>query len=330
MRWILIVAFILGIAAGGFLYVQRRSDGQTLSPLGKRIEKPLENYTIEQLSRREFVGSRIVFDDAVATTSWYTVYLFHFVSDGKKVTGLAHVPRDASETNKKPVIVQLRGYVDKETYTPGEGTRRSAEVFARNGFISLASDSLGYGGSDMPSSDVFEERFQTYTTTLNLLASIPTLPMADADRVGLWGHSNGGQIALTVLEILGERGRRYPTTLWAPVTKPFPYAILYYTDEAEDHGKALRKRLAEFEREYDVERYSLPNYVDRIRAPLQLHQGGLDESVPKAWSDEFVARLKEKLKDITYFTYPNADHNMLPSWSTVVSRDIEFFRRALY
>ncbi len=296
------------------------SSHQTVSPLGKFFEKPLEKYSILRLSGRVFTGSQIILDEPVATTSAYTKYMFHFTSDGKKVTGVAHIPN--GENKRFPVIVQFRGYADREKYFPGEGTQRSAEVFAQNGFISLAPDFLGYGGSDMPSPDVFEERFETYTTALNLLASVGSLPMADPLKVGIWGHSNGGQIALTVLEILG---RPIPATLWAPVSKPFPYSILYYTDEADDHGKLLRKRLADFEKEYDTELYSLTNYVERITGPVQLHQGAGDESVPKKWSDELV----KKMPGINYFTYPVADHNMMPDWSTVVSRDITFFGKYL-
>lgn len=291
----------------------------TISPLSKMLEKPLEKYSILRLSGRVFTGSQVVLDEATATTSAYTVYLFHFLSDGKKVTGVAHIPFG----NNLPVVVQFRGYADREKYTPGEGTERSAEVYAANGFISLAPDFLGYGDSDMPSTDVFEERFETYTTVLNLLASIHTLPMADPTKIGMWGHSNGGQIALTVLEILS---RPIPTTLWAPVSKPFPYSILYYTDDADDHGKFLRKELANFEENYNAELYSLTNYFSRIAAPIQLHQGTADDAVPKKWSDGLV----NSVPDITYFIYPGTDHNMLPNvWNTVVTRDLEFFEKYL-
>ncbi len=320
---------VLGIIIGIFLviggYYGNRAVGNLLasrmmvSPIGKILEKPLEKYTINALSTRIFEGNQIVLDEAIATTSAYTKYAFHFLSDNKKVTGVAHVPNGKGPF---PVIVQFRGYVDQEKYVPGEGTRRSAEVFAANGFLSLAPDFLGFGGSDMPSEDVFESRFETYTTALNLLASIKTLLIADPDRVGIWGHSNGGQIALTILEITG---KPYPTTLWAPVSKPFPYSILYYTDEAQDHGKLLRKELAEFEEHYDVALYSLTNYLDRITAPLQIHQGTADDAVPPAWTDA----LAKELQDAQYFIYPAGDHDMKGVWNTVIARDRSFFQKYL-
>jgi dipeptidyl aminopeptidase/acylaminoacyl peptidase len=51
----------------------------------------------------------------------------------------------------------------------------------------------------------------------------------------------------------------------------------------------------------------------------------MDSAVPKKWSDELVATLKEKGKDVEYYTYPGADHNMRPGWDSVALRDIEFF-----
>ncbi len=310
------------VAATLYALLGPRQSVSVLSPITQVVERPLDKYTIDNLSMRQGVASQIVLDVPVATASAFTVYAFHYVSDGNVVSGLAHIPSTATSRHKTPVIVQVRGYVDPGIYTPGMGTKRSAEVFASHGFISLAPDLLGYGTSDPPSKDVFEERFQSYVAVLDLLASVQSLESVDTTRIGIWAHSNGGQIALTVLEITGAS---YPTTLWAPVTRAFPYSILYYTDEAEDKGKALRKKLADFERDYDVDRYTMVNFLDRIVAPLQLHQGSADDAVPVLWSEEFVAALKKKNITIGYFLYPGADHNLQPVWNTVITRDIDFF-----
>ncbi len=322
------ILFSVGAYYGKKAVQQYVSSLATVSPISKMLEKPLEKYSILRLSGRQYAGSQIILDAPTATTSAYTVYTFHYFSDGKKVTGVAHVPRGASEQNKKPVIIQFRGYADRDKYFPGEGTTPSAEVYAVNGYITLAPDFLGYGGSDKSSPDAFEDRFLTYTTALNLLSSVKTLSMADASKVGIWGHSNGGQIALTVLEILG---RPVPATVWAPVSKPFPYSILYYTDDVPDHGKLLRKELATFEQNYDVEQYSLTNYLNRITGPMQIHQGTADTSVPVSWSDTLAQALEASSSStVNYFVYPGADHNMQPNaWNTVVQRDVMFFDKYL-
>ena len=197
---------------------------------------------------------------------------------------------------------------------------------------------MGYGKSDNPSSSSIEERFQTYTTALNLLSSLENLNStlaasysgkikADISKVGIWGHSNGGHIALSILEITG---KNYPKVLWAPVSKPFPYSIFFFMDEFDDHGKALRKVVADFENDYDIELYSPSNFYSWINAPIQLHQGGNDDAVPLKWSDQLVEDLEKLGKDVTYFTYPGADHNLLPDgWSTAVQRSLNFYREKL-
>ncbi len=228
----------------------------------------------------------------------------------------------------------IRGFVPKEKYAIGIGTARAGEVFAQNGFITLAPDFLGYGASDKASKDSIEDRFQSYTTVVALLSTLDNLNSgltasysgkirADSSKVGIWGHSNGGHIALSVLEITG---KNYPTVLWAPVSKPFPYSVLYYTDEFDDHGMALRKVIANFENDYNIELYSLTNFYSWINAPLEIHQGTADDSVPIKWSDNLVADLKKLDKDITYFTYPGADHNLLPGWGEAVQRSLDFYK----
>jgi uncharacterized protein len=287
------------------------------------------------LKNRTYTDGNIVFGDVVGESPFYTSYLFTYDSDGKKVSGLAHVP--ANTTQPVPIIIQFRGYMDPTTYTSGGGTIHSSEVFAKNGFLTLAPDFLGYGQSASPSADAMEERFETYTTALNLLASVKNInqslknaniPLtANPQKIGIWGHSNGGHIAIATAEITGTDA---PVVLWNPVSRTFPYSILYYSDDLPDNGKGLRKLIANFEKDYDIEKYSPSNFLSWINAPIQLHQAIDDEAVPKKWSDDFNKNLKDLGKDITYYTYPGEDHDFHNgSWNTVVERSTEFFQKYL-
>ncbi|MBI4034873.1 MAG: alpha/beta fold hydrolase, partial [Candidatus Chisholmbacteria bacterium] len=210
-----------------------------------------------------------------------------------------------------------------EVYETGLGTRKVAAVLAKNGFTTLAADFLGYGESDPESNDILEARFEKVVTAMYLLEAIDQVPNANSQKLVMWGHSNGGQIALSVLAVSGQET---PTSLWAPVSKPFPYNILYYSDELSDRGKMIRKAVAEFEQEYDADEYSVNYYYDFIKAPLQVHQGTVDESVPKSWSDQLVSELKTYVTDLTYHVYSGADHNLSSGWETAVGRDVAFFR----
>lgn len=330
------LAGFLVVIVGFFSYLFMLREQTVISPLGKKIRetvKPLEKYSFNNLRQESPVPAKIVLGEVINEDQDFVSQYFYFTDNGKKVSGMLNAPKAAGEY---PVIIMLRGFVSKEMFETGTGTKRAGEVFAKNGFITLAPDFLGYGQSDNPSSNSIEERFQTYTTTLSLLSSLQNLNSgleasysgqirADTEKTGIWGHSNGGHIALSILAITG---KKYPTVVWAPVSKPFPYSILYFTDEFDDHGKALRKVVADFEKDYDVELYSPTNYYRWIIAPIQIHQGVQDDAVPVRWSDQLVEQLEKLKRDVEYFTYQSADHNLMPDgWGTAVTRSMEFYQQ---
>ncbi len=237
----------------------------------------------------------------------------------KTTSAVLNLPKGASLNDYDyPIVILIRGYVDQKSYITGTGTKRVGEYFANNGFITIAPDFLGYGNSDPEADNIFEARFQTYTTILSLLKALD-----NHKNIFIWGHSNGGQIAITILEIVK---KQYPTILWAPVSKSFPYSILFYTDNSEDGGKLIRSELAKFENSYDTDKYSIINYLDRIKSDLQIHQGTSDDAVPTSWNNDFTAMLKELDKKYNYFIYTGADHNLTPGWNLAVQRSLEFYK----
>jgi dienelactone hydrolase len=355
---ILIFIFSVGFLGGIFYSRKNKVPNLITNVVTQRL---LDKYTIDNLKNSNIPAGRLVILNKISDNDKSISYEFSFEfsptldpkGDSKKTSGLINIPNNAlnSSNSHYPLILMLRGYVDQAIYKTGDGTRNAAKYFADNGFITLAPDFLGYGDSDPEAGNIFESRFQTYTTVLTLLKTIEDLknnselisvsnqlrPINDQSlteanlitnysSIFIWAHSNGGQIALTTLEVSGVG---YPTVLWAPVSKPFPYSVLYYTDESEDKGKLIRSELAKFESLYDVELYSFDNYLGDINAPLQIEQGTADDAVPLSWSKALVAKLKNLDKDVTLYTYQGADHNLQPAWNTVVEADINFYKAHL-
>lgn len=343
--FLIIIIFIVSFVGLSGYYIGTNSlSNKSDTEAEKEPEKPLEKYTIENLSNTEIIPVSINITETFEEKEEFNTYHFSLEYDPtlqnnpenyKKTTGLINIP---NEKYPAPVVVMIRGYVDQTLYQSGMGTRRAAEIFAEQGFITIAPDFLGYAGSDSEAGNIFETRFQTYTTVLTLLDSLDSIGKPeglaamidqafwDEQNTFIWAHSNGGQIALTVLEIIESD---YPTTLWAPVSKPFPYSVLYYTDESQDKGKLIRRELAKFEDLYDVDLFSIHNYFDRIQAPIQIHQGTIDDAVPVEWSNDLTKILENSDVEITYHKYAGSDHNMRPDWDTVVARDLEFFKQFL-
>ena len=294
-----------------------------VSPLGQKSGGSLSQYSFENLQKRKYAGGIIKLDKIIKYDINFTSFLFFYESDGKKISGLLNLP---SGNGPFPVVVLLRGYVDQEIYYTGLGTQKVGEAFAKEGYLALAPDFIGYGSSDPQlSADILEDRFSKPVEVLNLLASIKSLKQANPDKIFLWGHSNGGQIALSVLEI---SQKSYPTVLWAPVFKGFPEALTDYMHVLDDQGKKVKAAIDKFLLDYDASQYSIITYLKKINSPLQIHQGTADDLVLISRSDEFVSQLKSLDKKVEYFTYQGADHNLSGSaWQTAVSRSLVFFNK---
>lgn len=339
--WTLIILIIGGVI--GFKFPSQKAITPE-STVAKIIPKPLESYTIEHLSNMTYPKGSFTLKETLPNTDGFIAQTFSFSfqpnpdkKETKQTTGLINIP---DQGGTFPIVIMIRGFVDQKIYQTGMGTKRAGEYFAEKGYITIAPDFLGYAGSDTESGNIFETRFQTYTTVLALLETvkdntrISTLTDKwDGENIFIWAHSNGGQVALTTLAITAES---IPTTMWAPVTKLFPYSILYYTDESADEGKLIRRELAKFEELYDVGNYSFTKYISNITAPMQIHQGSADDAIPLEWTRGFVKNIKKHYSNIEdnpptveYYEYPGADHNLQPGWNTVVERNIEFFRTNL-
>jgi len=296
-----------------------------LSPLSpEKIKVDYNPYSFPNLKTRPYYPSEIAFEKILKHEEKFTSYLFSFSVDGRRITGMANVPKGEGPW---PVALLIRGWVDEEIYQTGLGTEKMADFLAQNGFLTLAPDLIGFGGSDQAFPDMLQTRFFQPITIITLLDSLGNLPQADPEKVVLWGHSNGGQIALSVLEITE---KNIPTSLWAPVSAPFPESILHYTDELEDQGQLIKKTLAEFEKEYSVSQYSIDSFYGQIQAPLIVHQGIQDESIPLKWTENLIKSLNDLNKEVVYYKYAGENHNFhYGSAPLARERDLAFFKKWL-
>lgn len=360
---------LLMAVASFFIYQAFQENHSLISPLvlfdkNQPKELPLLKYRIDALDQFDLVESELKIIDKISESENFDSYLFSFATQGGSMSGKLNWPKN-SDHNK--AIVMIRGYVPPEIYQPGVGTQAAAEVFAKEGFITLSPDFLGFGQSSPDYEDSWEGRFVKPIQVMELINSLEKTNLSfaicqfetkggscventDELKIGIWAHSNGGQIALTTLEGFEVN---YPTSLWAPVTAPFPYSVLFFTDEVDDEGKASRSWVNIFEKDYDVFDFSLTKHLNRLRGPLQIHHGTADEAALFSWSLEFAQKLDlenerrsrqiaankvategaqvQVLEPIEYelLKYDGADHNMRPSWSIVVARDLLFFKKHL-
>lgn len=271
-------------------------------------DRGLERYDFDSLRKRKGVAGRfeILGEIEAVNTRRKRGYEFEtrqirFESNGKWVTGMMNYYPEKSSLSK--VIIMIRGYAEKEGYYSGSGSWRVADELAESGYTTISLDFLGYGDSDQESTDVLEARFEKVVTLLDLMETVKNLPWVDKGKIGIWAHSNGGQIVLSTLEA---SGANYPTVLWAPMTQKFPESVLSTIDE----GSPVRLEIETFMRFYDARRYAFENYLEWVNSPILILQGTEDEWCRVEWQEELVAKLVSFGKVAKLEVYPGADHNL--------------------
>jgi len=300
-----------------------------VSPKGENVgggwqyDHTLEKYDFDSLKKRGGVAAeiKILGNIKEVETRRKDKYKFatkeiKFKSNDKWISGMMNYYPERSSLS--PVIIMIRGYAEKIGYYPGSGTWRAADKLAEAGYTTISLDFLGFADSDPESTDMLEARFEKVESVLDLIESVKQLPWVDKNRIGIWAHSNGGQITLSVLEVTGAK---YPTVLWAPMTQKFPDSVLSTIDE----GSPVKQAIDDFEKHYDVRRYAFENYYPWIQAPMLIQQGTADDQVKVEWQQSVSTELKSLGKQIELVIYQGSDHNLKKDWDKAVERDVEFF-----
>ena len=300
----------------------------TLSPTpspdstGTPTPDPFAPYFVESLRARAYDGGQIEITQTLEQNSAYTSYIIAYPSDGLRITGMMNVP---AGDGPFPVLILNHGYYDPAIYIPGNGTRNAADFFARNGYLTLASDYRGYAGSDL-GDDFFRTGY--VVDVVNLIASVKTLPQAKADSIGVWGHSMGGGVSLAVAVINppGLRGVVLYGAMSGDMTANY-YRIAWFRGWATPGPdwpvppEAAPESYAQL---------SPINYLQYVSVPIRIHHGYLDDQVPYDWSLRLDTALKLAGKDSELYNYPSAGHSFFDAdWSLFMERGGEFFGEIL-
>ena len=277
---------------------------------------PQSPTAIENMRNRSYAGSPITIEWTLSEEGSYSVYLISYKSDNLKIYGVMNIP---SGNGPFPVIILNHGYYVPSQYTSGDGTQNMAAILAQHGYLTLASDYRGYGTSDDVKTPRFPGHRPEYAIdVLNLIASVKTLKKADSRRIGIWGHSMGGEVSLRVAEV---SNKLKAIVLWAPTSANA-------SDNAQFYGRGHEP--VDPKTQTALSLASPMNYLQYITSPISLHQGLADTEVKPEWSKALNAALRKAGKSIEYFEYPGQDHNFRNlGWDTIAPRTVVFFDKYL-
>lgn len=277
------------------------------------VTNPQTTSFIENLRTREYKEGEIKIEKTLAQNDSYTTYLISYMSDDLKIYGMMNVPIGEGPF---PVVILNHGYFNTSSFKSGDGTKAMADILASNGYLTIASDYRGHGDSE---SDGKERghRPEYAIDVLNLIFSVRSIPQADTSRIGMWGHSMGGEVALRAVEATD---KVKALVLWAPTSGRV-------SDNTRFYGGSRNSQPSD---NPDADGASPINYIQYISSQVSLHQGLADTEVNPEWSKELNESLQKEGKSVEYFEYPGQDHNFRNlGWDVISARTIEFFDRYL-
>ena len=307
------------------------------------MEEWLHPYTLQGLRERRYAAGRLASVRETLKTGIFTRYAISYRSDGLLISGTLQIPAEGRPPF--PVIIMNHGYFNRTEYRSGDGTDRAAEYLNRHGYLTLSSDYRSWGSSDSGPSLYYSG---LVIDVENLMMTAGSIPEADADRVGMWGHSMGGGVTMKVL------------TLNTPVRA----AVLYSPVSADDNDILARWGLgcigdiaagenqlgcnssdvipldlapelikAYYEASLDgaaLETTSPINHLDRVSVPVQIHYGMDDGEdlggTPPEWARKLFEALEAAGKPAEIFAYEDQAHSFVgDSWVAFMERSGRFF-----
>lgn len=299
------------------------SPTQTPSPTATPTPHPLREWTIEGLRDRDYPGGAIEVRALVTTTEAYTRYYIAYPSDDLTITGIMHVPHGEGPF---PVVILNHGYIPPSQYWSGADTWRAADYLARRGYLTLAPDFRGWGGSDQ-GPNYF--RAGLVVDIANLVSSLPSLPDADPERVGMWGHSMGGGATTKAITV---DPRIKAAVLYAPVSADDTVVMRRWGSRSGGGtDDQLESSYRTAIRDNDFLKLTSPiNYFEWVVAAVQIHQGTADTTTPPAWAEAIRDSLLAAGKSVEYFEYQDQGHAFQGEhWTLFMQRVAEFFDRHL-
>jgi len=110
----------------------------------------------------------------------------HFYSEGSKLEGDYFTPSGLQRGERRPGIVLCHGYSGiRNLILPDY-----AKLFVAAGYVVLSFDYRGFGGSEGPKWRIMA--LEQIDDIRNAITWLEAQPEVDAERIGVWGTSNGG------------------------------------------------------------------------------------------------------------------------------------------
>ena len=239
-------------------------------------------------------------------------------SEGVELNGYMVRPNGFDSSRRYPVLM---------TQYSGPGSQQAADrwtigwedVLVQQGYIVACVDGRGTGFRGEEFKKCTYGELGKYETVDQIEAAryLASLPYVDPDRIGIYGWSYGGFMALNCILKANDVFRSAIAV--APVTSWRFYDTIYteiYNGLPQDNPSG-----------YDDN--SPIHFADRLKGKLLIAHGTGDDNVHIQNTYEMITKLVEYDKPFELYVYPDRNHGMGPSRHHLMERCIEFVQRNL-
>jgi fermentation-respiration switch protein FrsA (DUF1100 family) len=287
---------------------------------------------------KAYPGSPITIEETLEPGANYYRYYAWYKSEGLKIYGLLTVPFGDKPANGWPAIVFNHGYISPVIYKTTERYIAYVDQLARHGYIVYKIDYRGHDRSEGEATGAYGDPGYT-SDVLNAISSLKAFPLADPNRIGMWGHSMGGFLTLRAMVISQDIKAG---VIWAGVVGSYPdmiccwhYADLVSTSTPNPNFRSGWR--TQWQNLYGTPEenpafwmgISANSYLNELSGPLQLHHDLGDSEVPSKFSQDLYQEILAAGKTAEYYQYPGDDHNLANYFNLAMQRTIEFFDKYL-
>ena len=335
------MAGILGVLFAMVVLIRRSMPFSLTTSLVQKVQvavKPtlsaLPSLAIEHMRTKSYPGSPLAIEQVLPPGPQYKRFIVSYVSDGLTLRGLLTVPDGQKPQGGWPVILLNHGYIPPREYSTTVSYENIVSFFASNGYIVFMPDYRGNGQSPgTPEQPYISPAY--VTDSLNALASIRKYKDANPNKIGVFGHSMGGNITLHELVLTHDFKA---AVIWAGAVGSYSGLVSWWNERYANHSiigndLATYTKLQQMLKDHGTPQAN-PVYWDAldptgfirsVSAPVLLQVGTMDEEVPVSFTYHLDTSLQRAGKNVKLIVYPGADHNLDPLQQKALADTIAFF-----
>ncbi len=251
--------------------------------------------------------------------------------DGKtQIYGFLWKPTDFNESKKYPIVDYVYPGPFIGSCTAQTRSFRSAagdfQALADLGFVVVCIDGMGTPFRSKSFQDAYADTPKGLgdATIPDQVSGIKALgaryPWIDLDRVGIWGHSGGGNATVSAMF-------HYPDFFKVGIGESGNHDNRDYEDDWDEKYSGLEVIGPDGKSNYDVQ--ANQNYAANLKGKLLLAHGTMDDNVPPNNTLLVVDALIKANKDFDLIMIPNAHHGYGNASAYMMRRRWDYFVRNL-